>query len=114
MTELLRRRETVTPQVQVPKVPIAKQLPPNTDFIPTGSTLLNCAISDDPFGGFKIGKIANLVGDSSAGKSMLAVTCLAEVAMYSRFDQFRLIYDEPEAAMEFNMNHLFGPDFGEG
>jgi len=119
VTELLRRRETSAPAAAPvapapkPQSPTAKYMNNSTEFIPTGSTLLNCAISDNPFGGYKIGKIGNLVGDSSAGKSMLAVTTLAEVALYSKFDKFRLIYDEPEAAMEFNMNHLFGHDFAD-
>lgn len=119
MSELLRRR-TTTPEAPKTEAPVAKKsnvgaktLPTSTEFVPTGSTLLNCAISDDPFGGWKIGKIANLVGDSSAGKSMLAVTSLAEVALHPKFDKFRLIYDEPEAAMEFNMSHLFGSDFSD-
>ena len=41
---------------------------PYDSLIPTGSTLLNCALADNPFGGFRKGRIVNLIGDSSAGK----------------------------------------------
>ena len=73
-------------------------------LIPTGSTLLNCACSDLHTGGYGIGKITNLIGDSSSGKSLLALTSFAEVAMYTRYDDYRLIYDDVEAALEFNLD----------
>ena len=33
-------------------------------LVPTGSTLLNLALSDDPYGGFYLGTIVNIVGDN--------------------------------------------------
>jgi RecA/RadA recombinase len=39
------------------------------DFIPTGSTLLDCCLG----GGWARGRVANIVGDKSTGKSLLAV-----------------------------------------
>lgn len=76
-------------------------------FISTGSTLLNLACSDSAWGGFKTGKIVNLVGDSSAGKSILALTCLAEVAINPALADYRLIYDDAETALEFDLSKLF-------
>lgn len=75
----------------------------------TGSTLLNLAVSDRAGGGYGLGKIVNAIGDSSSGKSMLAMTALAEASIRKRFDNYRLIYDDVEAAMEFNLRRLFGP-----
>lgn len=83
------------------------------ELVPTGSTLLNCALSDWPYGGYGLGRLVNLVGDSSSGKSLLALTCLAEMSCYQRFDQYRFIYDEPEAALAFNLKHLFSYDIAE-
>lgn len=77
-------------------------------FIPTGSTLLNLALSDKVDGGYPFGKIINLIGDSSAGKSMLALTMLAELCRDSRFDNYELIYDDTEVALEFDIPKLFG------
>lgn len=79
-------------------------------LIPTSSTLLNCACSDCPTGGYGIGKIVNLIGDSSSGKSLLALSCFAEMSMDSRFDDYDFLYDDVEAALEFNLDYLFGTD----
>lgn len=77
-------------------------------FVPTGSALLNLALSDKADGGFLAGKIVNLIGDSSSGKTFLALTLLAEVAHDSAFDFYNLIYDDAEAANEFDLVKLFG------
>lgn len=77
-------------------------------FLPSGSILLNLALSGKWNGGWAIGRIANLIGDSSSGKSFIALTMLAELANHSRFDNYRLIYDDVEAANNFDMVKLFG------
>lgn len=77
-------------------------------FIPSGSTLLNCALSDSIEGGFPQGKIVNVVGDSSAGKTMIAETLLAELANDSRFDGYDLYLDDSEHALEMDIVKLFG------
>lgn len=77
-------------------------------LIPTSSTLLNCACSDNPLGGYGLGKLVNLIGDSSSGKSLLALSCFAEMSMSERFDDYDFYYDDVEAALEFNMEYLFG------
>ena len=79
-------------------------------LIPTGSTLLNLALSDDPYGGFALGTINNIVGDSAAGKTFLFWTMLAEMTYDERFNEHELIYDEPEAAFAFNTSKLFGQE----
>ena len=50
------------------------------DLLPTGSTLLNLACADSPFGGYSMGSIVNLVSDSDVGKSILAMTTIADIA----------------------------------
>lgn len=77
-------------------------------LIPTGSTMLNLALSDDPYGGFLLGTINNIVGDSAAGKTFLLWTIFAEMVYSKRFDDYDLFYDEPEASLQFNINKLFG------
>jgi RecA/RadA recombinase len=83
------------------------------ELVPTGSTLLNLALSDWPYGGYGLGRLVNLVGDSSSGKSLTALTCLAEMSCFLRFDKYRFIYDEPEAALAFNLPHLFSRDIAD-
>lgn len=85
-----------------------KAVDPKTLF-PTGSTLFNCSCSDHPHAGFQLGKLVNLIGDSSSGKSFLALTCLAKIAHSSRFDKYDLFYDDAEHAAEFDLDYLFGP-----
>lgn len=82
-------------------------------LIPTGSTLLNLALSDSLEGGWGIGKVANLIGDSSSGKTLLALTMFAEMSRLKEFDDYRLIYDDVEHALEFNLAELFGRKMAE-
>ena len=115
----LKRRETnnaVSQVVEASKKPIDKREVSSVDpdwLIPTGSTLLNCACSDYHTGGYGVGKLVNLIGDSSSGKSLLALTCFAEMYMFTKWDDYRLIYDDVEAALEFNVNYLFGSEIGQ-
>ena len=74
----------------------------------SGSTLLNLALSDNPHHGFFPGKLVNIIGDSSAGKSFLLWTIFAEIAHDKRFDDYDIIYDEPEVSFEFDIPKLFG------
>lgn len=77
-------------------------------LIPTGSVLLNLACSDRIDGGWGAGKIANLIGDSSSGKTLLALSMFAECANRSQFDEYSFIFDDVECALEFDIEKLFG------
>ena len=48
-----------------------------TDWISTGSTLLDLAISNKPHGGFAAGRIAEINGLESSGKSLIGAHALA-------------------------------------
>jgi len=78
------------------------------NLIPTGSVLLNLALSDNPYGGYSIGSMANLVGDSSAGKTVLAWNMFAEVVRDNGFDGYDLIYDDAESKLQLPLVKLFG------
>ena len=78
------------------------------EVIPTGSTLFNLSLSDNYEGGYGIGKFSNLIGDSHAGKSLIALTMLAQCSYLKRFKDFDLIYDDVECANEFDISYLFG------
>lgn len=77
-------------------------------YLSTGSTILNLALSGKADGGIKDGKMFNLIGDSSAGKTLLAYTCLAEAANNPEFNGYSLYYDDVECADEFDIERLFG------
>lgn len=83
-------------------------------LLPTGSALLNLACAESPFGGYGPGRMVNIIGDSFSGKTVLALTCLAELANNKRFDSYRLIYDDAEMASgSFDFDKLFGKRFRE-
>ena len=81
-----------------------------SDLVPTGSTLLNLALSGQANGGFKLGTIANLVGDSSSGKTFLALQMFAEVVRDNRFKDYELVYDDAESALLIDIETLFGKE----
>ena len=80
----------------------------NILFVSTGSTLLNLALSDNPYGGFALGKLVNIVGDHSSGKSFLAWTIFSEAVYNPAFSDYILRYIEPEVAFEHLIDKLFG------
>lgn len=77
-------------------------------LVPSGSTLLNLALSDREDGGWAVGRVANLIGDSSSGKTLLALTAFAEMASDGRFARYRLILDDAEHALAFDVGRMFG------
>ena len=118
MVELRRRR--IDPEEQVAQTadgmvesvdedPIPREYIKEEDLISTGSTLLNLACSGfSPYGGFMLGGIAHLIGDSNTGKSLLALSTMAEAVINPQLDGYNLIYEEPEAAMYFPRQKMFG------
>ena len=65
-------------------------------LIDSGSTLINCACSDNPDGAFGLGTISTFPGQSQAGKTVLMLTMLALCAKDFRFDNYDLIMDDSE------------------
>jgi recombination protein RecA len=52
--------------------------------------------------------MVNLIGDSSSGKTLVALSTLAECAHRAEFDSYDLIYRDVESACEFDIAKLFG------
>lgn len=61
-------------------------------FIHTGATVLDCTVG----GGWPLGRIINIVGDKSTGKTLLAIEAMANFAR--RYKKGRIRYRESEAA----------------
>ena len=76
-------------------------------LFPSGSKMLNLACSDFVHGAFATGKVVNLIGDSSSGKTLLALSSLAEMSHNPDFNEYRLIFDDAEEALEFDIEKLF-------
>lgn len=78
------------------------------DLLSTGSTLLNLAYTDNPYGGLVKGRYFFMIGDSSSGKTFTALTCLAEACINKNFDDYRLIYDNIEDGALMDWSKYFG------
>jgi recombination protein RecA len=65
-----------------------------TVFLPSGSHLLNRVLG----GGWALGRVANLVGDRSSGKTLLAIEACANFAL--RYGPKSIRYAEAEAAFD--------------
>jgi RecA/RadA recombinase len=78
-------------------------------YLSTSSPILDYYLANQFPGGFAMGKVANIIGDSSSGKSSFSLTLLAEASTDPLFDDYALILDDAEFASEFNIKKLFGP-----
>jgi len=86
-----------------------KQTPiPAKDFLSTGSTLLNLALTGKPNCGFAKGHIYLMVGDSSSGKTFLSMQCLAEACKNPEYKKYRFIHDNPEGGALMDVSGFFG------
>lgn len=70
--------------------------------IPTGCTLLDCVLG----GGYPLGRIINIVGDKSTGKTLLAIEACANFAR--KFPKGKLYYREAEAAFDVSYAEKVG------
>lgn len=82
--------------------------PAKRTTVPTPSLLLNCGCGDDPDSGFSLGRMVNLIGDSSSGKTILAKSIFGEAAQIPFFDSYRFIMDDVENADDFDDEYMFG------
>ena len=80
-------------------------------FVSSGCTILDLALSDKLDGGYLLGSFVNVIGDSSSGKSMLALTMCAEAVRNKSLNDYSFIYDLPEATMNFDLESMFGSKF---
>ena len=71
--------------------------PTTLEFIHSGSTILDCVIA----GGWPLGRIVNIVGDRSTGKTLLAIEALTNFV--KKFPKSKAYYAESEAA--FNQEY---------
>lgn len=86
---------------------VARRRPVETmASLPSGSTLLDLALGGVRRPGWARGRVSNLVGDESTGKSLIAIETLANVARISGADHVR--YAESEHAYDVLLAHTLG------
>ena len=77
--------------------------PPDLEkiFISSGGTLLNLALTNTTDNGYRAGRIVNIVGDKSSGKTLLAIEVMSYAYhMLKKKYDMKLIYNEGEAAFD--------------
>ena len=82
-------------------------------FIKSGCTTFDLACSDSIQGAYMMGRMVNLIGDSSSGKTLSCLTLFAEASLDKRLDNYRFIYDDAEYANTFDIEYLFGKKVAE-
>lgn len=79
-----------------------------SDYLSSGSTILNLACSGTPYGAFIKGGFHWIVGDSDTGKTFLVYTCFAEAANDPNWDGYDLIADDVENGALMDKSAYFG------
>jgi RecA/RadA recombinase len=72
------------------------------DFIPSGCQLLDLILG----GGWAVGRVSNVVGDESTGKSLVASEACAN--MINTFPKGRIFYHEVESAFDKQYGEMLG------
>lgn len=81
---------------------------PDEGLLPSGSTLLNLALSGNPYGAYAKGTLVNVIGDTHAGKTFLCWQMLAEMANDPAYSKYDLYYNDAESAFRIPVLKLFG------
>lgn len=105
----MSRRSDPDDYVQKVEEAIRAPLPeePPRLYLPTGSTLWNLALSDDPFGGLQLAHIHRFCGGPSSGKTFALWTSLAEALHSPEFSQYEAHYRDIERSFTIARS-LFG------
>lgn len=77
----------------------------NIKFIRTGCTVLDCVLG----GGWPLGRVVNVVGDKSTGKTLLAMEAIAN--LFLEYDDAQAWYNEAEAAFDHDYATALGIPF---
>jgi RecA/RadA recombinase len=96
-----------------PELELGNVTIPTEDLLSTGFTPLDVSISGRSKGGYGKGLVVLLVGDSEAGKTFLAYTCLAEAAKNPAFDDHKFVVDIPEGGAKMSIKRYFGSKVAE-
>lgn len=79
---------------------------PNLEFISSGCVLLDCVLG----GGWPLGRISNIIGDKSTGKTLLAIEACAN--FHRQFPDGQIFFRERESAFDTDYAQLLGLPVG--
>lgn len=90
------------------------------EFLDSGSTVLNCAISGKgKHGGWARGRVVNIIGDGSSGKTLLALEMGARCfyrldknpETFPKVKKLYIVYNNAEGVMDFPIEEMYGKKF---
>jgi len=90
------------------KKPVKEEVYTDDDFISSGITLLDLALSER-LGGYKKGSVVHISAKDHVGKTLVMLSMMAKNKKVKGLKEFKFILDEPETAMNFNLDKMFGP-----
>ena len=70
------------------------------EYINSGSTLLNLCLTGEANKGYPFGRISNIVGDASTGKTLLAIEAATTLIKTNKDNKLKVVYYEAEAAFD--------------
>lgn len=79
----------------------------NEEVFSTGSDLIDLVVGGGQRYGYPAGRIVNIVGDRSSGKTFLACELIAS-AYYKWGDKVKWVYDDAESGFTFDTEALYG------
>lgn len=77
-------------------------------YLSTGSTMVNLALTDNPYAGYLKGHYYRVAGQSKAAKTLMAMYLNAEASINEHFNNYRLIYDPTEQGNLMPVEKMFG------
>jgi recombination protein RecA len=117
-----RKRKSIVEQVEKRSRRGVRKV--RVEFLDTGSTLLNLALSGKGrLGGWARGRIVNPVGDGSSGKTLLALEACAqayyyikdkESVLFPKVKKVSIVYNNREGVMDFPLEEMYGSEFVKG
>lgn len=100
--ELKRREPSPKVEEETQGLYFARTKKENLEFISSGNFLLDCVLG----GGWPLGRMSNIVGDRSTGKSLLAIEACANFRQ--KYPKGKIIYLEAEAAFDEDYAEALG------
>ena len=89
------KNKPVEPPAKRRRPPGGNYFPPEDyRFIPSGCTLLDCVLG----GGWVLGRVENIIGDTSSGKTLLAISATSSFAR--EYPKGKMYYREAESAFD--------------
>jgi RecA/RadA recombinase len=105
-TKLKTKPEDIDTDALIKNGLIKRDNTTNIEFVPSGSTTLNLALSGRANVAYPIGRVINVVGDYSSGKTLLAcelVNAIYYILHKKQGKKVRIVYDEPETAFDIDL-----------